>query len=510
VSGNEPLVRIGMIQSTDGVEFSVDSPFSVTNLLGDSITNGQADRKYKIGLGHTNPASLRFRVRLAIADDKTSAENAQKSLSKKHPNLSLWQQGITVQLNNAMLDNREYWLVTEPFESLASAKAFQNNYEPLGQAAVVKEVVQRATGELIFEDHPIADGLCIIPSHEKAQISLDNVEVGIEFHWQHQHTQKLEGILEVALNNQGRLVAINELGIEDYVASVNSSEMTPDCPVELLRAQTVAARSTILATMGKHHYDETYHVCSDDHCQCYHGIANVTDTSRQTAEDTRGQNLVYNGRICDARYSKICGGVMEGYPYIWDNRNIPYLVPDIDGTESIDYPLDTENKVKEYVDSSPDVYCNTAKYDIPENLPYNSKDLFRWQVNYSRKQLQDLIHRRTGEAFGDLIDLVPIERGPSGRLIYLDVIGSKRIIRIGKELAIRRALSESHLYSSCFYIRRERDDTGAVDRFSFIGAGWGHGVGLCQVGATVMAQLGFNYEQILKHYYKGAELEKLY
>ena len=508
---NHPQIRIGMIQSTEVVEFSVNSPFSVCDLNNNVITSGQAQERYEVHIKHARPASLCYRVRLAIADDQASAEKAQKALIEKYSPLTIWRPGAVIQLQETTIDNREYWLVTEPFEDLKSAQAFQKSYEPLGQAVVVTEVMQRAAGELVFADHHIPDGLRIVPSGEdEPRIKLANVPVGIEFHWQHQRTQELEGFLEVGLNNEGKLVAINEVGLEDYLASVNSSEMSADCPVELLRAQTVAARSTILATIGKHHYDENFHLCSDDHCQCYHGAASVTEASRQASMDTWGENLLYNGRVCDARYAKICGGVMEGYPYVWDDRHIPYLVPGIDGHESIGYPLDTEDKVKNYVDSSPDVYCNTAKYDIRANLPYNSKDLFRWEESYTRQELQDLIYRRTGENFGNLIDLVPIERGPSGRLIYLDVVGSEQTIRLGKELSIRRALSESHLYSSCFYIKRQRDATGMVTRFRFKGAGWGHGVGLCQVGATVMAQLGFSYEQILKHYYKGAELKKLY
>ena len=508
---NDPQVRIGMIRSTDVVEFSVNSPFSVTDLQDNLITSGQANRTYSVRLRDSRPSDLRYRVRLAIASDEADAERMQQSLSEKLPNLTVWHPGVVLNFKDTKIDNREYWLVTEPFKDIQSAQTFQVNYKPLAQAIVVKDVVQRAAGELTFDAHHVSDGLRIVPSSGAAsRIKLANVVVGIEFHWQHSRTQELEGILEVGLNNEGMLAAINEVGLEDCLASVNSSEMSADCPVELLRAQTVSARSTILATMGKHHYDENFHLCSDDHCQCYHGAANVTEASRQAVIDTWGENLLYDRRICDARYAKICGGVMEGYPYVWDDRNSPYLVPGVDGVESIDYPLDTEEKAIKYIDSNPDVYCNTAKYRIPANLPYNSKDLFRWEVSYSREELQDLIHKKTGEDFGELIDLAPVERGPSGRLIYLDVVGTHRTIRLGKELTIRRALSESHLYSSCFYIVRERGAAGSITRFRLKGAGWGHGVGLCQVGATVMAQLGFDYKQILRHYYKGAELVKLY
>jgi len=286
--------------------------------------------------------------------------------------------------------------------------------------------------------------------------------------------------------------------------------MTKENPVELLKAQTIAARSTILATMGKHHYDENFHICSDDHCQCYHGVGNISEASRRAASETEGENLLYKNRVCDARYAKICGGVIEDYRFVWDHRLVPYLVPGIDGKEKINYPLDTEEKVRNYINSDPDVWCNTKKYQIATALPYNTRELFRWQVSYSRDQLETLIKKRLGEDFGTLIDILAGERGPSGRLIYMDIVGSKKNIRIGKELQIRRALSEAHLYSACFIIEREKDAAGSVTQFHLIGAGWGHGVGLCQVGATVMAQQGFTYREILAHYYQNSKLKKLY
>jgi len=280
--------------------------------------------------------------------------------------------------------------------------------------------------------------------------------------------------------------------------------------MELLKAQTIAARSTILATMGKHHYDEKFHLCSDDHCQCYHGVANISELSQAAAFETEGVNLLHDGRVCDARYAKICGGIMEDYEHIWDNREVPYLIPGVDGQAKLVYPLDDEEKTIAYINSSPDVWCNTQKYAIPSSLPYNTRELFRWKVSYPRKELGELISRRLDLDFGELVDLITGDRAPGGRLIFMDIVGSKRTVRVGKELVIRRALSESHLYSACFYIERELDEIGKVAQFHLIGAGWGHGVGLCQVGATVMAQQGFDYKSILAHYYKHSKLVKLY
>jgi SpoIID/LytB domain protein len=417
---------------------------------------------------------------------------------------------VVLDLGDRTLDNREYWIVTTPFETLKAAKDYAQNYDPPGQAMVVNDVITPSQGELSFEDRTVSRGVRIIPKDPDAFMYLHDVTVGIEFHWQHKRTQKIPGVLEVRINNEGALVGINELNIESYLISVNSSEMTSENPPELLNAQTVAARSTILATMGKHHYDASFHLCSDDHCQCYHGFERISEASETAARSTQGENVTYDGAVCDARYSKICGGVIEDYRYVWDDRHVPYLVADVDGKESIDIPLDTEEKARAHIDGDPDVYCNTHRYNIDSALPYDTTELFHWLVEYSRDELQALLVRKLDQDFGELIDLIPGERAPSGRLIYLDIVGSKKTLRVGKELAIRRALSESHLYSSCFYIDRDLDDSGTIHKFHLHGAGWGHGVGLCQVGATVMAQLGFDYKQILTHYYKGVAIERLY
>lgn len=509
MSANRPQVRIGMIQSTDSVRFSCSHAFAVTDLSGKMLFAGEADQTYNCDIIEAIPARIDFAVRLAIREDHAEAVRVQQEMHKKSLQCELWHPGVVFLAGEKKIDNREYWVVTETFASLAVAEAFARDYEAVGEATVVKKVIEPANGTVKIGDYRVNSGIRIEPQNG-GTIRLADVPVGIEFHWQHTRTQQLPGVLEVGVNNNGKLFAINELDIETYLVCVNSSEMTAENPIELLKAQTVAARSTILATMGKHHYDSAFHLCSDDHCQCYHGLANVSSVSQKAADDTCGETLFYQNRVCDARYSKICGGVIENYESVWDHRRIPYLVEGIDGKAQIDYPANSEEKARILIDSSPDVFCNTQKYRIESSLPYNSTELFRWVVSYEREELQVLLRQKIGPDFGELIDLLPGERGASGRLIYLDIIGSKQKIRIGKELAIRRALSTSHLYSSCFYIERDFLANGMVKAFHLHGAGWGHGVGLCQVGATVMAQLGYSYRQILAHYYKESELVKAY
>ncbi len=505
-----PQVRIGMIQSTEQVLFTCDGSFQAMDLTGKVLAHGKANQEYSIRGKETLPAHIKYRVRLAIAETKEEALQVQARLKVLGYTTELRHTGLVIELGQRSLDNRDYWIVTEPFEDIQAANEFAQVYEPAGEAVVVKDVLKKSSGTLLFDSQEFSQGVRIVPDATESRIRLANVIVGIEFHWQHQRTQLLPGVLEVGINNSGALVAINGLDIEDYLVSVNSSEMTAENPPELLKAQTIAARSTILATMGKHHYDENFHLCADDHCQCYHGVANIAEASVQAARDTQGENLMYGARVCDARYAKICGGVMEDYGKVWDNRNVPYLIAGIDGAERIGFPLNSEEKVQAYINSSPDVYCNTLRYKISSPLPYDSVKLFRWRVSYAREELQEIIHSKIGAEMGHLIDLIPGERGTSGRLIFMDIVGSKRTVRVGKELQIRRALSKSHLYSACFYIERDRDEFGRVTHFHLIGAGWGHGVGLCQVGATVMAQEGFDYQAILAHYYQNSTLQKLY
>jgi stage II sporulation protein D len=499
-----------MIQSADQIVFACDRPFRTIDFQGQAFLNGEAKKDYVISLKDGKPAEVRYRVRLAIAESRGGAEQLRLQLANRQIRIKLWRPGLVLKIGNRQLDNREFWIVTRPFPNQQAAADFARDYQPVGEAVVVKDILQPAIGRLQVESHEVTQGLRIVPDDSDCRIRLADVPVGIEFHWQHQRTQELPGILEVRINNDGKLTAINELDIEDYLISVNSSEMTAENPPELLKAQTIAARSTILATMGKHHYSENFHLCSDDHCQCYHGMANISEASMCAARDTLGENLMHGKRVCDARYAKICGGVMEDYRNVWDNRSVPYLVAGIDGKDQNEHPLAGEEEVKAYINSSPDVFCNTLRHEIASPLPYDTAKLFRWKVSYAREELQEIIHSKIGTDIGHLIDLIPGERGTSGRLIWLDIVGSKQTVRIAKELMIRRTLSKSHLYSACFYIESDRGVSGIVSHYHLIGAGWGHGVGLCQVGATVMAQEGYDYKAILSHYYKNAILEKLY
>ncbi len=511
-STNIPQIRIGIIQSAEQIAFRCDHDFHFIDLIGNIRLQGQASREYTLRIGTSRPAKLHYQVRLGIFKDSAQANQMIDALKKQNISAGLRQVGLKIVFKDRVIDNRDYWVIAGKYPSVPDAEKFLQTHPSFEDATIVEEISEKATGKIWCDDRAMGDRVRIVPQQSAAFIHVDHVPIGIEFHWQREESLKYRGLLEVGFNNKAKLEAINEIDIENYLASVNSSEMTSDCPLALLEAQTIAARSTVLATMGKHHYNTEYHLCSDDHCQCYHGSTKEQEISVRAMKNTFGELLMYGDEVCDARYSKICGGIIENYRYVWDDRNIPYLVEGIDSEEKIDFPADTEEKAIALIDDQPPVFCNTQLHKLPEKLAnlYSTQNLFRWEVVYTREELEKIISDKLHINLGELKDIKPLSRGASGRLIYIELIGSEKRIKIGKELAIRRALSKSHLYSSCFYVQKKFSSDGKVGQFILKGAGWGHGVGLCQVGATVMALKGYSYQDILKHYFKNISIERVY
>jgi stage II sporulation protein D len=373
-----------------------------------------------------------------------------------------------------------------------------------------------------------------------ATFTLRDVTIGINFHWERKEDETFEGRLRLLRNEDGTITAINDAGVEQYLKSVISSEMSATAPLELLRAHAITSRSWLVAMLERQKqfknvggsarrgreteaeivrwYDREDHklfdVCADDHCQRYHGITKIiSPAALQAVRDTRGVFLVHGGEICDARYSKSCGGRSEVFASAWENLPVPYLSTVSDA--AIEHPLiNSEAAAERWVRSSPEAYCNTTDGSILRQvLPsfdQETTDFYRWRVSYTQEELAALLHKRSGIDFGEVHRLEPLQRGPSGRIVRLRIVGARRTVVVGKELEIRRWLSPSHLYSSAFVVQAEGGSHGVPARFTLRGAGWGHGVGFCQIGAAVMAAKGFQAEEIVKHYFRGAELKKLY
>ncbi len=371
-----------------------------------------------------------------------------------------------------------------------------------------------------------------------SRCQIQDMMIGQKFHWERKEDQVFGGDILFRVQADDTLMIINEIPLEEYSASVISSEMSASAPSELLQAHAVISRSWLVAMIekGREKTRTTaqyviqkegeiirwygredhiqYDVCADDHCQRYHGLSRIkSDSVNEAIKNTRGTFLVYDGEICDARYSKACGGRTENYESAWEDTPIPYL-KSVDDSLRDHSPLTREHESIEWILGTPEAYCNTNdKSILRQILPsfdQETKDFFRWQISYEREQLDTLLKENSEIDFGTLLDIIPLMRGPSARIVRLEIIGSKRSVIVGKELEIRRWFSKTHLKSSAFVIAMERNDKGIPEKFTFRGAGWGHGVGLCQIGAAVMATQGRTADEILHHYYQGSEIKKLY
>lgn len=381
------------------------------------------------------------------------------------------------------------------------------------------------------------------PANDEVSFWLEDVTIGVNFHWERKENQRFKGALKLIVEN-GKITPINILGVEDYLLSVISSEMSATASLELLKAHAVISRSWLLAQIDKNKrivdageqysavektsddemikwYDREDHinfdVCADDHCQRYQGITRAsTPQVAKAIEATRGQVLMDGENLCDARFSKCCGGVYEEFENCWEPIHYDYLAARRDGENEIDFPdLTIEENAREWILTRPEAHCNTSDAEILSqvlnNYDQETTDFYRWEVTYTQEEISKLVKERSGMDYGNIVDLVPIARGTSGRLYKLKIVGTNKTLTIGKELEIRRTLSPSHLYSSAFVVEKgENDANGLPSTFTLKGAGWGHGVGLCQIGAAVMGAKGYDYKEILLHYFVDADIKELY
>lgn len=416
-------------------------------------------------------------------------------------------------------------------------------YLAKGEKVLGEQVVEFSEGGVLWNGNQYSQ-LTFHPQSADASFSLSDVTIGVNFHWERKETQTFLGTLRFVVESD-KIVAINELPVEKYLESVISSEMSATSSLELLKAHAVISRSWLLAQMKKRRevaesgnnffsftkkedtlirwYDREDHtlfdVCADDHCQRYQGI--TKETSPHVAEairQTKGQILMDGEEICDARFSKCCGGITEEFQYCWEDTPKTYLtaVRDIAlGVEHTLPNLTNEEEAEKWLRFNPPAFCNTQDKkilsEVLNDYDQETVNFYRWKETLSQEKLQQLIADKLKMDLGAILDMKAVERGKSGRISKLQIIGTEKTFTIGKELEIRRTLSDSHLLSSAFVVDKyDKDEQGVPQRFELIGAGWGHGVGLCQIGAAVMGEQGYHYDAILLHYYQGAEIKKLY
>ena len=391
------------------------------------------------------------------------------------------------------------------------------------------------------------DGPCTVKSprirlegRPGSTFTLLDVTIGKKFHWERAEEQTFGGNLILLGRASGAMAVINEIPIEEYLRSVISSEMKATAPMEFLKVHSILSRSWLLAALDRKQkkcgtsvkvgeglrgtgemvrwYEQEEHdlfdVCADDHCQRYQGVTKiVSPNAARAVKETEGKVIAFRGEICDARYSKACGGITETFRTAWEEKDVPYLIA-VSDSEHPYPPIITEEDAHHWIISKPEAYCNVDDpailAGILPDFDRETKGFFRWKTEYGRDELGAILKEKSGIDFGALREIIPLRRGPSGRISRLRITGSGGSMIVGKELEIRRWLSPTHLFSSAFIVETISSPAGEIEKFIFHGAGWGHGVGLCQIGAAVMAIGGFTSEEILRHYFPGTEVRKLY
>ena len=443
--------------------------------------------------------------------------------------------GLSEKEFNEIAEKIRLYMKSEPIVKVGILHAPTINFELNGiylvkenEVTGIQTVAQTPDGRFVWKGEEF-DKLEFKAKSPDCTFELKDVVIGVNFHWERKENQKFKGNLEFLMENG--LWAVNSVPVEDYLASVISSEMSAKASLELLKAHAVISRSWLLAQIEKQNkerpvfienevervrwYDREdhvkFHVCADDHCQRYQGITRqTTELVQKAVNETYGVVLTdSDGKLCDARFSKSCGGVFEEFETCWEPIHYNYLEALRDTANEHDFPdLKVEENATKWILSRPDSFCNTEDPEILAQVlndyDQETHDFYRWSVHYTREEISKLAKERSGIDFGEIQDFEPIQRGTSGRLLKLKIIGSKRTMTIGKELEIRRTLSPSHLYSSAFVVEKD------ADGFTLRGAGWGHGVGLCQIGAAVMGAKGYQYDAILAHYYPNSSLTKIY
>lgn len=411
---------------------------------------------------------------------------------------------------------------------------FVGEYSCNGVVCGAKNSVSIGENSLVFNGCECNE-LLFVPADDSCRFVLHDVVIGVNFHWQRRENQTFKGELRFIVED-GQVRAVNRLFIEDYLVSVISSEMSATSSLEFLKAHTVISRSWLYAqllrkerlqagVLGYESPDEVvrwyaredhtlFDLCADDHCQRYQGLTRSLNPNVEAAvKATENIVLKYDGEVCDARFSKCCGGATEHFSACWEDVDYAYLQAFRDTEQKEPLPLlSTEEGARAWIESEPDAFCSAVAPEILSQVLNNydreTPDFYRWQVRYTQEELSRLVASHSGVDFGVIEDLQPVERGASGRLVKLRIVGTKAVKTVGKELEIRRWLSPTHLYSSAFVVDKVCEHGTTV--FLLKGAGWGHGVGLCQIGAAVMGEKGYSYTQILQHYYPGALLESVY
>lgn len=508
-------IRIGITTGTQTSVFQAGDNFKVYSYDGTLIMNGDTGDRCTVSIVSSSPASLVYRLVSKKTPYKKEASQYVNDLNRK--GLSAI---ITTIQTKMMIDGEfgnfdmNYVCIDKDFTRKQDAQEFRRSISSIVYTTVTPFMKNYPKGVVRLTNERTGEK---VESNFYLRIAGDVISIesktGQGFHFENKEKRIYNGYINYVIDKDGKLTVVNEIPIRDYLSGVVSSEMNPNFPLEALKAQAVTARSFMLTKMGRQHSLEPFDLCDDVHCQVYTGVGRVTTNALAAVRETEGEVLTYNDEICEAYYSGVCGGHTEHNENVWEGSSKRYLRGVFDlpsaNVEVEETYLQNENNIKKWVKTEPRVFCNVNLIDCPSYLEYTKK-YFRWTVEYTQSELRAIIENKIGRSIGSIKNIIPLERGISGRLMKIKIDGTKDDITIKKELEIRRVLSNSYLYSACFIVEKGRVSNNIPQTFTIHGAGWGHGVGMCQTGAAIMALRGTNYKSILNHYYRESHIKRVY
>ncbi len=513
---HDPIIRVGILENQEKIYFEPQGPFRIQAAQDKENASLNEPGQWSAQVAETRPGVKHYRIRLFESASEQQSRSYADRMKARGLQVEIKSFGEALRMAGQTLVDRRYYrvLLTQQFDTQMSAELFFKTSANLTNAQVIEEYDQPAGGVVKLtspqgRSYLVHDRLRLVGTN----ISLKNVQVGSGYHWAHLESRSYAGELELAVNAAGLLHVVNVVNLEAYLRGVVAGEMPSTFPPEALKAQAIISRTLFMNNFYRFHRGEDFDVCDDVHCQAYIGVTKQNEPASHAVAATNGLVLTFADRLCTATYSAVCGGHTEDAAEVWEGDSQPYLKGDFDAIESglsrASLDLSNEEKVRLWITSSPKVYCNIESAGDPSFAAY-AKKYFRWETSASRQDLQKWIVEKTGVEIGQLVDIIPKHRGLSGRLSEIHIIGTQDSVTVTRELNIRRTLSASALYSACFVINKENVHNGLADTWRFTGAGWGHGVGLCQVGAAVRSLRGQNVAQILSAYYPGTRLKKMY
>lgn len=514
-----PVLRVEILSDYKRVDLHFSGTYDLTDLKGKVIIpNLESKFRWRCKVERSEPAVFNYQVLLKTFVKLEDAVSLMETLQRQGVLAEVVEIGSIIRIEgNLINDSRRYRVVAGSYAEEDDCDTLMQRYFDDYNPKVIRRLVQAATGKIEYYDSEfeisgtVDNGFRLAPKSTDCKLTLHRVKVGKGFHFEETEDRVFSGIMEFRIDHEGAIQAINEAPIDVYLKGVVPAEMPASYPLEALKAQAVAARSEVLCKLGTKHMDDPFDLCANVHCQVYAGLTKTSPRTDSAVVATTGEVLYFNSEVCDAVYSSVCGGHTENKENVWNSPPEKYLEGVFDGitSEGDTFKLTDESDLHKWVDTNPEVCCNVKLLNNTSAMNGANK-YFRWEETITRSELESTIKQKTGVDIGTFYGIVPLKRGVSGRLMEIELLGSRRNHRIKGELNIRRSLSNTHLRSAAFYTEITYDPDGVPYEITFKGAGWGHGVGMCQVGAAVMAAKGKDYKEILQHYYPGTVLKKAY